>query len=106
MRYGGFILAGLGLSVLLAVLVSPFASSSPDGLERVAEDQGFATKAANAPTWSKAPAPDYAVPGVPRAGLSTAAAGLLGTLATFGAAWALASWAGRRRTDARADEGP
>jgi len=33
----------LVVTLLLAVVVSGFASSSPDGLERAAEDHGFAT---------------------------------------------------------------
>ena len=36
----GWVIAGLALT-LLAVLISPFASAHPDGLERVAEDIGF-----------------------------------------------------------------
>ncbi|MDX9972796.1 MAG: PDGLE domain-containing protein [FCB group bacterium] len=97
MKLGGFIVAALAVSVLLAVFGSPFASSSPDGLEKVAADQGFLEKASSAPAWSFAPAADYAVPGVGSAGVSTALAGLLGTLATFGAAWGFAKWVGRRK---------
>jgi cobalt/nickel transport protein len=33
----GFLWIGLGVSLLLALFLSPFASSSPDGLEKVAE---------------------------------------------------------------------
>jgi cobalt/nickel transport system permease protein len=43
-RPGGlrpFVLGGLGLTLLLAGIVSFFASSAPDGLESVAADQGF-----------------------------------------------------------------
>ncbi|MBT2234337.1 energy-coupling factor ABC transporter permease [Nonomuraea sp. NEAU-A123] len=36
-----FLLVGLGLTLLLAGIVSFFASSSPDGLEAVAENKGF-----------------------------------------------------------------
>ena len=39
-----FILLGLILSVVVAVVVSQFASSSPDGLEYVADSQGFTDK--------------------------------------------------------------
>ena len=40
-----FLLAGLGLTLLLAGIVSFFASSSPDGLEAVAENKGFLDQA-------------------------------------------------------------
>jgi hypothetical protein len=43
-RHKGFIWIGLGISLLLALFISPFASSSPDGLEKVAETKGFAEK--------------------------------------------------------------
>jgi len=37
-----FLASALGASLLLAVFISPFASNSPDGLEKVAENHGFA----------------------------------------------------------------
>ena len=37
-----FTILALALAIGLATAVSPFASSSPDGLNRVAEDHGFA----------------------------------------------------------------
>lgn len=40
-----FLLTGLGLTLLLAGIVSFFASSSPDGLEAVAENKGFLDQA-------------------------------------------------------------
>ena len=47
------------ITVIVAVLLSPFASSHPDGLERVAEDHGFIEEANTGFTWS--PIPDYEV---------------------------------------------
>ena len=44
----GWVIAGLALT-LLAVLISPFASAHPDGLERVAEDIGFLNQSLGAP---------------------------------------------------------
>jgi hypothetical protein len=41
--------------------------------------------------------PDYAVPGVKREGLSTIAAGILGTLMVFAAGMALALLVARKR---------
>jgi len=37
-----FVLAGLGVALLLAGVVSIYASASPDGLSKVSEDHGFA----------------------------------------------------------------
>lgn len=41
----GFVALGLGLSLLVAGALSVVASKAPDGLERVAEDTGFAAQA-------------------------------------------------------------
>jgi len=83
-RGWGFALVGLGASLLLAVLVSPFASSSPDGLERVAEDKGFISRAEEGePAWNSSPVPDYTVPGVESESVATGLAGLVGTLGVF-----------------------
>ncbi|MCC6160042.1 MAG: PDGLE domain-containing protein [Deltaproteobacteria bacterium] len=79
----GFALAGLVVAAAVAVVASPFASSAPDGLERVAEDFAFADHAANSAP-ATAMLPDYAVPGVASPRWSTALAGLAGTFATFG----------------------
>ena len=35
------VIAGLLIAFVLAIVLSPFASSSPDGLEKVGEDKGF-----------------------------------------------------------------
>jgi len=85
-----FILAALLISLLLAGLVSPFASSAPDGLERVAENKGFQAKGEGARAWRFAPIPDYVVRGIGDERTATAIAGVLGTLLVFGAALGLA----------------
>lgn len=77
-----FVVGGIVVALALAVFVSPFASASPDGLERVAEDKGFA-EAATAPAWDFSPLGDYSFPGLGEGGLSTALAGLVGTLLLF-----------------------
>jgi hypothetical protein len=61
-----FIIAGLLISLFLAVFISPFASSSPDGLEKVAEEQGFISlsEEEGVAVWESSPMPDYNVPGV------------------------------------------
>jgi cobalt/nickel transport protein len=85
-----FVLTGLGIALLIAVLLSPFASSNPDGLDRVAGDLGFEDRATeNAPARRLPFAvlfDEYALKGVPE-GLATPIAGLVGTLVTFGFAW-------------------
>lgn len=82
-RFNGFVLIGLGISLLMALFISPFASSSPDGLEKVAETKGFSEKAEDATFWKYAPLPDYAIPWIKNEKVSTALSGLIGTLAIF-----------------------
>jgi len=81
-----FLPAALGVCLLLASFLAPLASSSPDGLERVAEDQGFLEQAEGSQLWKAAPVPDYEMPGVGRSGIATALAGVAGTLIVFGLA--------------------
>jgi cobalt/nickel transport system permease protein len=85
---GGLRWAAAGLVLALAVtLLAPLASPHPDGLERVAEDQGFIEAAQDAPYEI---IPDYVLPGVPNEALATIAAGLVGTLIVAGVAFAVA----------------
>jgi cobalt/nickel transport protein len=77
------ILAFLLVALAVAVVLSPFASSNPDGLERVAEDKGFLERGEGKEVIT-APIPDYLLPGVENERLATAAAGFVGTLVTFG----------------------
>jgi cobalt/nickel transport protein len=94
-----FFLIGLGGSLILAAALSPFASSSPDGLERVAEEQGFLARAEapGATAWGHAPVKDYLLPGISNEKLATGAAGLVGTAGTFLLAFGLASLLRRKR---------
>jgi cobalt/nickel transport protein len=91
-RTRAFVLTGLGTALLIAVLLSPFASSNPDGLDRVAQDHQFDTKASAETPAQKLPFytvfEEYALRGVPEA-IATPLAGLVGTLATFGLAWGI-----------------
>ena len=82
-RHKGFIWIGLGIALLLALLLSPFASSSPDGLEKVAETKGFAEKGEGGSFWEHAPFKDYILPGIKNEKISKGIAGLTGTLAVF-----------------------
>jgi cobalt/nickel transport system permease protein len=64
-------------AILTATMLSPFASSHPDGLEWVAEHYGFLKE--GAPLFVT-PLADYAVPVIANGALSTALAGLIGVL--------------------------
>jgi cobalt/nickel transport system permease protein len=89
--------AGLGVAVLLGALASPFASSFPDGLEKVAEKAGFLHRADGRPVWGSSPLPDYAVPGVKAEGLATGLAGAAGTAAVFAVGFLVLRLLRRRR---------
>lgn len=71
-----WIFAG-GLISLLVVLISPFASGDPDGLERVAEDIGFISAGQDAPY---SIIPDYTIPFLGETALSTILAGVVGII--------------------------
>lgn len=79
---GAFVAVGLAVALALAFLVGPAASSEPDGLERVAIDQGFADREAPH-ALAGAPTAGYEVDGVDDDRLSAALAGVLGVVATF-----------------------
>jgi hypothetical protein len=81
------------LALLLAIL-SPLASSSPDGLERMAEDKGFISTALG-PFFKVVP--DYVIPGVTNEALATILAGIVGTLILFGIGYGLAKLLSARR---------
>jgi len=79
-------LVALSICLVVAVL-SPLASSSPDGLERVAADKGFIGLAGGAPFQIIA---DYVFPGVQNEAVATMIAGVIGTLLLFGLAYGVA----------------
>ncbi len=87
-----FMLGGLSVALLIGVFLSPFASKSPDGLDRVSEDLKFNHKEAQVKPAQKLPFyavfDQYALRGVPGA-IATPLAGLAGTLGTFGLAWGI-----------------
>ena len=78
-----FVVAGLLVGLALALLVSPFASSSPDGLEKVAAEEGFDESAREHDT-ADSPLADYGVDGVGNERVGTGLAGVIGVLLTFG----------------------
>jgi cobalt/nickel transport system permease protein len=72
----GWIVGGVAV-VLLVLLITPFASGFPDGLEWVAEEQGFIQTALDAPYQLL---PDYTIPFLGETAVSTILAGLVGAL--------------------------
>ena len=46
-----FTIIALAFALILGVFASPYASSEPDGLERVATDQGFVDAATSSSTY-------------------------------------------------------
>lgn len=95
-----FALTGLGIALVIAIFVSPFASKNPDGLDRVAQDLEFESKAHKDTIAQKLPFAaafdEYALRDVPKA-VATPLAGLAGTLVTFGLAWGLGKVVVRQR---------
>ncbi len=88
----GWVAAGL-LIALAVVGLAPYASASPDGLERVAENLGFGGRNAAAPYQIL---PNYTIPFIGHSGLSTVVAGAIGVLVVAGIAALLARTARRR----------
>jgi PDGLE domain len=78
-----FVVGGLLVAAALALFVSPFASSDPDGLERVANDKGFATSEREH-ALKDGPVADYAFRGVVDERIGAGLAGLIGVIFTFG----------------------
>lgn len=85
---------GIVVSLFLAGVVSYYASSAPDGLEKVASDQGFidtATDSANAGI----PTANYGIDGIDDARLSGGLAGVLGVAVVIAVAFGLFWFLGR-----------
>lgn len=83
-----FVLGGLLVTVFFAAVVSQFASGSPDGLERVAEDEGFASVAEDH-SFGDSFFADYATRGIDNERLSLAVAGTAGAALTLVVGWGL-----------------
>jgi hypothetical protein len=91
---------GLAIAALIVIVLAPLASADPDGLERVAEDQGFLERARDA---IYNVFPEYHLPFIEDPVLSTIAAGLVGITLVFGAMWLLGRLLARRRTPPSAE---
>lgn len=81
MKQKSFLIAGFIASLFLAGVVSFYASSQPDGLEKVAEDIGF-LETAKDHTYADGALADYGVKGIENARISTGLAGVIGVVAT------------------------
>ncbi|MEW5631222.1 energy-coupling factor ABC transporter permease [Streptomyces hydrogenans] len=90
-------IGGVVTALVLAGVVSFYASASPDGLEKVAADQGIDAKAEEYEhATADSPLADYGVRGVDSARLSGGLAGVIGVGVTL-AVGTGAFWAVRRR---------
>ena len=74
--YLGLLVVGIGIAILITFF-SPLASSEPDGLEKVAENEGFIEEAEDAPYEVIA---DYVLPWVDNEDLGTILGGIIGVL--------------------------
>ncbi len=79
MKTRTLVVVGVLVALLIAGVASYYASSAPDGLNRVAEDQGFASTERENPT-ADGPLADYRAKGVENDRLSTLVAGVGGSL--------------------------
>ena len=85
---------GIAIVALVVIVLAPLASSDPDGLERVADDNGFIAQAQNVVGGLLG---DYAVPGVDDPTLSTVLSGLLGVVILLVVVFALGRVLARRK---------
>jgi hypothetical protein len=88
-RLAAFVGLGLAVALALAFFVSPQASSEPDGLNKVAIDEGFADQE-SAHASDGSPVAGYEVEGVDNDRLSTGLAGVVGVGVTFAVVGGLA----------------
>lgn len=88
-----WLLAALAIAIVVVIAAAFLASGDPDGLERVATDQGFIGTGEDAPF---SVIPDYTIPGM-EGPLSTILAGVVGVAVTFGLLWLVGRALARRR---------
>lgn len=96
-----FLGAGLLVTILIAAVASGFASSEPDGLEKVAIDEGFAETAEDSAV-ADSPLADYAVEGVDDERVGTGIAGIVGVAITLAATVGILYGARRLRSSRKA----
>ena len=93
MRMRVFVVLAIAVAIGLATAVSPFASSSPDGLQRVAENHGFAGARAR----PRRADPRLRVPGRPRPAAGQGAGRLRRDAGRVRRRWGLVTLLGRSR---------
>lgn len=91
-----FYLGGIVVSLILAGVVSFYASSHPDGLEKVAGDIGF-IETAKDPATSGSALADYGVEGIENERASVGVAGVIGVVATGAIATGFFLYLGKRK---------
>jgi PDGLE domain len=77
-----FLIAGMAVALFVAAVVSYYASSAPDGLEKVAADKGINVNEKDHPL-GDAPFADYSSEGIENERLSGGLAGIAGVALTF-----------------------
>jgi cobalt/nickel transport system permease protein len=97
-RMWGWVLAALAIALALAVFVSPFASSAPDGLAKVAAGSGIEQATGSQAAGGFSLLPGYVFPGIHNSGVATAVAGAIGTMALFVLVLLIGRAIGRRGT--------
>jgi cobalt/nickel transport system permease protein len=96
-----FILGGLVVTLALAFGASRYASSKPDGLEKVAADEGLDSNE-KPHALNDSPFADYETRGIGDPGLGTGVAGGVGVVITFGIAGGVVWGVAHRRRTGRA----
>jgi cobalt/nickel transport system permease protein len=91
----GFVAVAAVVIALLAAGASPFASSSPDGLEKVAAEKGIDAGAVESAV-ADSPVADYGVAGIDDERLGTSVAGVVGVTITVAAGLGLFALVRRR----------
>jgi len=104
LRTSTFLALGVLVALLLAGVASWYASGSPDGLEKVAEDTGFGSTAEDH-RLAGSPFADYGTQGVGDERLSGGLAGVVGVGATLLVGGGLFLLIRRRGTDAPTPSG-
>ena len=89
-----FVSIAIFLSVLIAGVLSYFASSHPDGLEKVSADKGLNAQETTSAT-SDSFFADYGIAGLEN---STGLAGIIGVVITGIAGYALIKWVSKSST--------
>lgn len=91
-----FFALGVFVTLVLAGVVSFYASGDPDGLEKVAEEKGFLADATDHGL-GDSPLADYGVSGVADDRLSIALAGGIGVLLMLGISTAMFKYLAKRK---------